>query len=84
MVTISESVGLDLEHMSCHELPFARVVYPDDPERILHLAANGAAHVADRMDAYQTPLSALGLIALGAVHGAQPDDASRSATASRH
>jgi adenine-specific DNA-methyltransferase len=60
-VTISESVGLDLEHMSRHEVPFTRVVYPDDPERILHLAANSAAHVADRMDAYHTPLSALGL-----------------------
>lgn len=60
-VTISESVGADLEHMKSHVVPFEQVIHPADHEYIIHLPSPGLDHGLDRLAACTTPLGKLGL-----------------------
>ncbi len=61
-VTVTESAGRDHEDVTEHNVPFAQVVHPDDPERVIHLVADGAGQrIADRMRTCPTTLADLGL-----------------------
>jgi len=61
-VRVTESAGRDHEDVTEHDVPFAQVVHPDDPERVIHLVADGAGQrIADRMTACPATLADLGL-----------------------
>ncbi len=61
-VRVTESAGRDHEDMTEHDVPFAQVVHPDDPERVIHLVTDGAGRrIADRMGACPATLTDLGL-----------------------
>lgn len=61
-VRVTESAGRDHEDVTEHDVPFAQVVRPDDPERVIHLVADGAGRrIADRMNACPATLADLGL-----------------------
>ncbi len=61
-VTVTESSGRDHEDMTERDVPFAQVVHPDDPERVIHLVADDAGQrIADRMGACPVALADLGL-----------------------
>ncbi len=61
-VTVTESTGREHEDMTERAAPFAQVVSPDDPERVIHLVTDGAGQrIADRLGACPSTLADLGL-----------------------
>lgn len=61
-VTVSTSAAPDDPLPRAQEVPFERVVRPDDPERVIHLVADSlGSAVTDRMAAFRSTLGDLGI-----------------------
>jgi adenine-specific DNA-methyltransferase len=61
-ITITSSSGLDDDMIAVHEVPYSKVVHPDDPELFLHLVSDElGVQVAARAAAFSATLGDLGV-----------------------
>jgi adenine-specific DNA-methyltransferase len=60
-VTISTSTDDTFSDLTTHEHPFARIVFPDDPEQFIHVPTSLATSPFELSPAIRSPLADLGI-----------------------
>jgi hypothetical protein len=60
-VTISTSTDDTFADLASHDHPFDRIVFPDDPERFIHVPTSPATHVMERFPAVSYTLAEIGI-----------------------
>ncbi len=60
-VTVSTSTDDTFTDLATHAHPFDRIVYPDDPERFIHVPTSPAQSAIERSPAIRSTLSDLGI-----------------------
>lgn len=60
-VTISTSTDDTFADLASHCHPFTRIVFPDDPERFIHVPTSPETHVIERFPAVRYTLAELGI-----------------------
>jgi len=60
-VTVSNSTDDSFADISTHEHPFDRIVFPDDPERFIHVPASPGRNAIERLPGIRFSLSEIGI-----------------------